>query len=74
MSNDCYFNGEHVMREKIKKLARDFIADESGLSAVEYGLLAAGIAVGLWTVISGMGSSLKTIFTTVQGNLTSASS
>ena len=60
------------MGGKIKCLARRFIVDESGLSAVEYGLLAAGIAVGLWTLIQGMGSSLRTIYTTVQGNLSTA--
>jgi pilus assembly protein Flp/PilA len=49
-----------------------FAKDESGLSAVEYGLLAAGIAVGLWTLIQGMGSSLHTIYTTVQTDLAGA--
>jgi pilus assembly protein Flp/PilA len=44
---------------------RRFITDDSGLSAVEYGLLAAGIAVGLYTIISGIGSSLRDIFTSV---------
>lgn len=60
------------MRNRMRILACRFIADESGLSAVEYGLLAAGIAVGLWTLIQGMGSSLRTIYTTVQGNLSTA--
>ncbi|HVV27827.1 MAG TPA: Flp family type IVb pilin [Rhizomicrobium sp.] len=46
-----------------------FVGDESGLSAVEYGLLAAGIAVGLWTLISGIGSSLHDIFQSVQDDL-----
>lgn len=53
---------------------RRFLADESGLSAVEYGLLAAGIAIGLWTLIQGMGSSLHTIYTNVQGDLSTAAS
>jgi pilus assembly protein Flp/PilA len=56
----------------INKL-RDFIQDESGLSAVEYGLLAAGIAIGLWTLISSIGTSLHTIFTSVKTDLSSAS-
>ncbi|HEY4266514.1 MAG TPA: Flp family type IVb pilin [Micropepsaceae bacterium] len=60
------------MRDTIKNLTCRFLADESGLSAVEYGLLAAGIAVGLWTLISGMGTSLRAIYTTVQGNLSEA--
>jgi pilus assembly protein Flp/PilA len=49
-----------------------FLTDDSGLSAVEYGLLAAGIAIGLWTVIQGMGSSLHTIYTNVDSDLSTA--
>lgn len=51
---------------------RRFIRDESGLSAVEYGLLAAGIAVGLYSLISNIGGSLQTIFTDVGSDLASA--
>lgn len=60
------------MRAKMKDLIQDFIADESGLSAVEYGLLAAGIAVGLWTIISQMGTDLRAIFTSVKTDLAGA--
>jgi pilus assembly protein Flp/PilA len=49
-----------------------FIGDESGLSAVEYGLLAAGIAIGLWTLISGIGTDIHTIFENVKGDLDTA--
>lgn len=49
-----------------------FIRDESGLSAVEYGLLAAGIAIGLWTLISGIGTDVHTIFENVKGDLDTA--
>jgi len=55
-------------------ILRRFWADESGLSAVEYGLLAAGIAIGLWTLIQSMGTSLHTIYTNVQGDLSTAAS
>lgn len=60
------------MHAKLKNLTREFIVDESGLSAVEYGLLAAGIAVGLWTIISGMGTDLRAIFTSVKTDIASA--
>lgn len=53
-------------------LAARFITDDSGLSAVEYGLLAAGIAVGLYTLISGIGGSLQSIFTSVGTDLAGA--
>ena len=46
-----------------------FLKDEQGLSAVEYGLLAAGIAVGLYTLIAGIGTSLHAIYTTVGADL-----
>jgi pilus assembly protein Flp/PilA len=64
--------GECIMRKKLKKELQRFIADEAGLSAVEYGLLAAGIAVGLWTLISSMGTSLHSIYTKVQTDLSTA--
>lgn len=60
------------MPRKINTLLRNFLKDESGLSAVEYGLLAAGIAVGLFTLISDIGSSLEDIYTSVGTDLASA--
>jgi len=57
---------------KIEKTLRDFVRNESGLSAVEYGLLAAGIAIGLWGLISGIGTSLHTIYENVGADLTDA--
>jgi len=60
------------MRTKLKTLVQEFIANESGLSAVEYGLLAAGIAVGLWTIISQMGTDLRAIFTSVKTDIAGA--
>lgn len=55
--------------QKSKTLFAKFIADDKGLAAIEYGLLAAGIAIGLWAVIGDVGTSLSAIFTTVQGDL-----
>ncbi len=52
--------------------ARRFLKDESGLSAVEYGLLAAGIAIGLYVAIAGIGTDLNTIYTNVGSDLTKA--
>jgi len=60
------------MRTKLKKLMQEFLANESGLSAVEYGLLAAGIAVGLWTIISQMGTDLRSIYTSVKTDIAGA--
>jgi pilus assembly protein Flp/PilA len=42
-----------------------FLKDESGATAIEYGLIAAGIAVVIIPVIKGVGSNLKTTFGSV---------
>ena len=43
-----------------------FARDESGATAIEYGLIAAGISIAIITVVVAVGSSLNTTFTTVQ--------
>jgi pilus assembly protein Flp/PilA len=43
-----------------------FLHDETGATAIEYGLIAAGIAVAIITVTKGLGSKLNTTFTSVQ--------
>ena len=43
-----------------------FVRDESDATAIEYGLIAAGISVAIITVVGALGSSLKTTFTSVQ--------
>jgi pilus assembly protein Flp/PilA len=48
------------------KLVTRFAKDESGATAVEYGLIAAGISVSIIAVVQGLGSKLTTTFTTVQ--------
>ena len=50
----------------MKKLFARFAQDESGATAIEYGLIAAGISVAIITVTSGLGSKLNTTFTSVQ--------
>jgi pilus assembly protein Flp/PilA len=46
-----------------------FLTDESGATAIEYGLIAAGIAVAIISVVSGLGSKLKTTFGSVSSAL-----
>ncbi len=43
-----------------------FFRDESGATAIEYGLIAAGISVAIIAVVQGLGSSLNATFTSVQ--------
>ena len=47
-------------------LVKPFVQDESGATAVEYGLVAAGISVAIIAVMQGLGSKLNTTFTSVQ--------
>jgi pilus assembly protein Flp/PilA len=42
-----------------------FLAHESGATAIEYGLIAAGIAVAIISVVQGVGTHLKTTFGSV---------
>jgi pilus assembly protein Flp/PilA len=44
---------------------RAFLQDESGATAIEYGLIAAGISVAIITVVAGLGSKLNTTFTSI---------
>jgi pilus assembly protein Flp/PilA len=48
---------------------RAFLKDESAATAIEYGLIAAGIAVAIITVTKGLGSKLNTTFTSVSSAL-----
>ena len=43
-----------------------FFQDESGATAIEYGLIAAGIAVAIIVTVASVGSGLNTTFTSVQ--------
>jgi pilus assembly protein Flp/PilA len=42
-----------------------FIRDESGATAIEYGLIAAGIAVAIIATVQALGSNLNSTFTSV---------
>lgn len=44
---------------------RSFLRDESAATAIEYGLIAAGIAVTIVAVVAGIGTSLTTTFGSV---------
>jgi pilus assembly protein Flp/PilA len=46
-----------------------FLRDESAATAIEYGLIAAGIAVAIIVVVSGLGTNLNSTFTSVQTGL-----
>ena len=51
---------------------KNFCQDESGATAIEYGLIAALVSVAAITALTQLGTSLNTMFTTVAGHLSSA--
>ncbi len=46
-----------------------FAADESGVTAIEYGLIAAGIAIAIITAVNGVGSKLSSNFVKISTSL-----
>jgi pilus assembly protein Flp/PilA len=56
----------------MKNLMKRFAQDESGATAIEYGLIAAGISVAIITIVNTLGGGLRTTFTTVSNQLNQA--
>ena len=54
------------MKELSMSTLLRFVKEESGATAIEYGLIAAGISVAIIAVVQGLGSKLNTTFTSVQ--------
>lgn len=46
-----------------------FLKNESGATAIEYGLIAAGISVAIIAVVNGLGTKLNDTFTSVSTQL-----
>jgi len=53
----------------LKNRAERFLTDDKGATAIEYGLIAAGIAVAIVAVVYGVGTDLVNLFTDVQTEL-----
>jgi pilus assembly protein Flp/PilA len=56
----------------MKSLFTRFVKDESGATAIEYGLIAAIIGVGIIASLGGVKNALNSKFTAVSSNLNSA--
>ena len=52
----------------MQALAR-FISDESAATAIEYGLIAAGISVAIIAVVNGLGTNLNGVFSNINSQL-----
>jgi pilus assembly protein Flp/PilA len=47
----------------------EFVSDQSGATAIEYGLIAAGIALAIIAAVNGLGTTLNTQFTSINSSL-----
>jgi pilus assembly protein Flp/PilA len=68
LDSDGWDTGAHTMINLVKRFAKD----ESGATAIEYGLIAAGISVAIITVVNTLGSQLKSTFTNISSQLATA--
>jgi len=53
----------------MRTLFQRFVRDESGATAIEYGLIAAGISVAIITVVQGLGTKLSNTFSNIDSKL-----
>ncbi|MFZ5733263.1 MAG: Flp family type IVb pilin [Pseudomonadota bacterium] len=53
----------------MKNLIARFVKDESGATAIEYALIAAGIGIAIITGVNAVGSGINTSFTKIQTEL-----
>lgn len=51
------------------ELFKRFAADETGATAIEYGLIAAGVSIAVITVVQGLGTKLNTVFSNIKNKL-----
>ena len=53
----------------MSKLFARFLKDEAGATAIEYGLIAAGISITIIAVVNGIGTNLNAKFTSINTSL-----
>jgi pilus assembly protein Flp/PilA len=53
----------------MKNLIARFVKDESGATAIEYGLIAAGISLAIIAIVNGLGTNLNGKFATINSSL-----
>jgi pilus assembly protein Flp/PilA len=66
---DANSSGNLRSKYPMRALIARFAKDESGATAIEYGLVAAGISVAIIAVIQGLGNNLKTAFSSLSSTL-----
>ena len=53
----------------MKNLISRFVKDQSGATAIEYGLIAAGISLAIIAAVNGLGTNLNAKFTSINSSL-----
>jgi pilus assembly protein Flp/PilA len=53
----------------MRRCLLNFLNDKSGATAIEYGLIAAGIALAIIAVVNGLGTNLNDRFTSINNSL-----
>ncbi len=53
----------------MKRIVLRFLADESGATAIEYGLIAAGISLAIIAAVNGIGTNLSSKFDAINTSL-----
>ncbi len=53
----------------MKRVLLKFLSDQSGATAIEYGLIAAGISLAIIAAVNGLGTTLNTQFTAINTSL-----
>jgi pilus assembly protein Flp/PilA len=62
-------SGTTVTEAVLKRLFLRFLSDNSGATAIEYGLIAAGISLAIIAAVNGLGSNLNGAFTSINTSL-----
>ena len=57
------------MEAELKRKFLSFLSDESGATALEYGLIAAGISLAIIAIVNGLGTNLSDKFTSINTSL-----
>jgi pilus assembly protein Flp/PilA len=60
---------QNPMEAELKRVLLKFFSDESGATAIEYGLIAAGISLVIIAAVNSIGLTLNGTFTTINSSL-----
>jgi pilus assembly protein Flp/PilA len=63
------FRCQWQVEVRLKGLFQKFLIDEQGATAIEYGLIAAGISLAIIAVVNGLGTAVSTNFNSISSSL-----